>query len=95
MLACSVSFSIDQFTAGFIIESIIVTSTTALSSIIIIIYASRITSNMKVIKHTYRRYKEKIILHSQSKVDAILQLAIDREIIELSAFDVVFFKKSL
>ncbi|GFT55343.1 uncharacterized protein NPIL_212681 [Nephila pilipes] len=95
LLACTVSFSIDQFTAGLVIESIIVTSTNGLSSILIIIYASRITSNMKVVKHTYRRYKEKIILHSQSKVDAILQLAIDREIIELSAFDVVFFKKSL
>ncbi|GFY63316.1 uncharacterized protein TNIN_471301 [Trichonephila inaurata madagascariensis] len=95
MMAYYLSFTADQFSVVIITESIIVSSTTALSTIIIIIYASKIAIKMKIVQNTYRRCKENCILNSQYKYDIIIQLAIDRELQELSACDVVFFQKSL
>ncbi|GFT05882.1 uncharacterized protein NPIL_335311 [Nephila pilipes] len=94
MLGYFISFFKHHFTVIVIGEITVVVATTTLSTIVIIIFASKITATIQCIKQIFQRYKENRVLASHHE-DEVIQLAVERENILLSACDIVFFRKSL
>ncbi|GIY17525.1 uncharacterized protein CEXT_545851 [Caerostris extrusa] len=80
-----------EFTIVNIVEMVVITMTNTLSTVAIIIFASKITANIQKVKQMFQRYKENMILESHGNADPVIQLVIDRENIELSACNIIIF----
>ncbi|GFY42257.1 uncharacterized protein TNIN_170221 [Trichonephila inaurata madagascariensis] len=95
MLSYFISFFKHQFTVVVIGEVVVVIATATLSTVVIIIFASRMTDTNQSIKKMFQTYKESRILASYKGDGVVFELAIERENVLLSACDTVSFRKSL
>lgn len=94
LLAYLISFTNEQFTYLVIGESIVIMTTSFLSLCAVVLFASKIPDNIQKVRQMYQRYQENAVLKLSQKRNEVAQLAIDREVIVMSASDVVYFKKS-
>lgn len=92
-LAYFMPFLKNQFTTIIIGEMTMMTLTTCLPTMAIMIFAEKTTNSIRNVKQAFRRYKEKIVFEQEGANEEILQLAIDREYIQLSACDTIVFRR--
>ncbi|GBN80059.1 hypothetical protein AVEN_11023-1 [Araneus ventricosus] len=92
-LAYVMPFLKQQFTTVIIGEITVIVLTTCLSTIAIMIFASKITDNIQNVKHSFQRYKEKMVLEHEGKDEKIIQLAIDRDYVQPSACNTIILRK--
>ncbi|KAG8183274.1 hypothetical protein JTE90_006468 [Oedothorax gibbosus] len=93
LLAYFLTFTKDQFTGVVIGESVVITSTSSLSICAVVLFAARIPESIHEVKQRYQLFQENMVFKSSQR-DEIIQLAIDREVVVMSAGGFVQFQKS-
>lgn len=92
LFATLLTYERHQFTVPAVSEAVVIFLTSVCSTLAIILFASLIPDQGNALKNRWRRYTERQVLED-GRVDAVAKLASDREIVALTACDVIVLKK--
>lgn len=94
LLASFLTYKKEQFSIPFICEALIILVTSVPSTLFIIIFASLVSDQAGKLRRRCKRILEEIVLEKNT-TDLIIQLAVDRDIIPMTACNVVTLQKRL
>lgn len=92
LLASLLTYTKEQFSIAFICEALIILVTSVPSTLFIIIFASLVSDQAGKLRRRCKRILEEIVMENNT-TDLIIQLAVDREIIPMTACNVVTLQK--
>lgn len=92
LLASLLTYTKEQFSVPFICEALIILVTSVFSTLSIVIFASLVPDQACKLRRRWKRILEETVLE-KDQTDLVIQLAVDREIIPMTACDVVTLQK--